>query len=675
MKYKKYRALILFLIININLSAAITDIRIAYINPNDNLGTISPYTTLKAIIPEEFLQRAKSNNYTHIMVQYYLNESYCERGDWHNGKYRGGTGIDGSFNSGGLYNVIKSHLDLVVNKYGLQFIPSIGVGCTGTTWVGIPNDNDLSGTMGANPNMDLYALNTGTDGVGIPCIAPGQSNGFDTTFKHFVSVLNAACNDIGYNLPYINLGYSEAFMDHNATIGSTTYNTGHIIYGTPASNGSGGTKTSIDQIWLSNHQQDTTALVIASLRKRLETLRSLAGTNRFASTKLLIYGDLFSDEFQKACDKINPSGNNTFDTLPTVDLPSRMPQSLKDSIIIMPWWYEEAYQTIPDYYNNENEFKHFTDNGIKIIYIRCLADNDTTDLTILNSRIKQLRNSINAVKNHSNNALIIGYCAAHWNRYAYSNTGLTWNAMEFMAYGNQVARPNIRFSRIPQGTLNGAAILPLLCSQTEVTQGDYYATTGKFPFFYDSTGNLNFPTENVTFYDAILYCNARSLREGLKPVYSYDSPQFNGDVCTSISNLSADTSKSGYRLPSPEEWEYIYMAGTITDYYWGFNTIGLYCWYYNNSSNKTQPVSQKLPNAFGIYDIAGNIWEWTCKYDGTFISGLSGGCYTNTISEPYFKHNGYIIINNEGLRERTNGFRIVRKEPPDLSPIINLLLD
>jgi len=73
-----------------------------------------------------------------------------------------------------------------------------------------------------------------------------------------------------------------------------------------------------------------------------------------------------------------------------------------------------------------------------------------------------------------------------------------------------------------------------------------------------------------------------------------------------------------FRLPSEAEWEYAYRAGTTTRFYWGddpdYTEIGDYAWYLNNSLSYTHPVGQKLPNAWGLYDMAGNAWEW-CEDD------------------------------------------------------------
>ena len=100
-----------------------------------------------------------------------------------------------------------------------------------------------------------------------------------------------------------------------------------------------------------------------------------------------------------------------------------------------------------------------------------------------------------------------------------------------------------------------------------------------------------------------------------------------------------------YRLPSEAEWEYACRAGTETRYYWGNSnsesTMGRYCWYSSNSNSSTHSVGIKQPNAWGLYDMSGNVPEWCediyttdyrdCPTDGSAYTGLGFGLGSNRV--------------------------------------------
>ena len=95
------------------------------------------------------------------------------------------------------------------------------------------------------------------------------------------------------------------------------------------------------------------------------------------------------------------------------------------------------------------------------------------------------------------------------------------------------------------------------------------------------------------------------------------------DVQEFIKKLNQKEGTNKYRLPSEAEWEYACRAGSKTRFYFGDSNGSLeqYAWYNSNSSSKTHPVAKKKPNAWGLYDMHGNVWEWCQGWKGDYPSG------------------------------------------------------
>jgi len=146
-------------------------------------------------------------------------------------------------------------------------------------------------------------------------------------------------------------------------------------------------------------------------------------------------------------------------------------------------------------------------------------------------------------------------------------------------------------------------------SQYEVTQKEWQEIMGTNPSKFKGD---NLPVENVSWYDAVAYCNALSTAEGLTPCYS-----------GSGTNIACDWNANGYRLPTEAEWEFAARGGSTGSptTYAGSNNIDEVAWYDGNSGSKTHDVGTKKPNELGIYDMSGNVREWCWDWYGDYSSG------------------------------------------------------
>jgi formylglycine-generating enzyme required for sulfatase activity len=147
----------------------------------------------------------------------------------------------------------------------------------------------------------------------------------------------------------------------------------------------------------------------------------------------------------------------------------------------------------------------------------------------------------------------------------------------------------------------------LWVGRTEVTQAQYVAVMGSSPHSFPGCGDTC-PVESVSWFDAVRFANALSEKEGLKACYIIE-----GDVVTWPDGVQC----GGYRLPTEAEWEYAARAGQDLPY-GHTETVNEAGWTVANSKGRPQPVATLAPNAWGIHDMVGNVWEWCFDWRGKY---------------------------------------------------------
>jgi len=236
---------------------------------------------------------------------------------------------------------------------------------------------------------------------------------------------------------------------------------------------------------------------------------------------------------------------------------------------------------------------------------------------------------------------------------------------------------------IPAGTLTwGSATITLSAfkmSNLQVTQEQYQEVMGVNPSYFSSnpaageTQNKR-PVEMMTWFDAIEFCNKLSTKEGLTPVYTITGRTPATGYPIASATVTANWENNGYRLPTEAQWEYACRAGSTTIWYFGDTEAELvnYAWYEENSNSRTHQVGKKLPNAFGLYDMYGNVAEWCWDWYGDYPTSSQTN-YTGAVSGDYRVERGgswYVSAGYTRSSSRVNahpsgvgvytGFRVVR---------------
>lgn len=189
----------------------------------------------------------------------------------------------------------------------------------------------------------------------------------------------------------------------------------------------------------------------------------------------------------------------------------------------------------------------------------------------------------------------------------------------------QMGSPEDEAWRSQDETRHTVTVSDFYMSIYELTQAEYQEIMGDNP---SSFSGDDLPVENISWLDAVHYCNARSEKEGLTPVYSIDGQ-----------SVTWDCSANGYRLPTEAEWEYACRAGTTTPFntetsisaeecnYYGHYPYEIENNYFSQGNLDTKPgeyrqttvaVDSFSPNRWGLYNMHGNVGEWVWDYYGAY---------------------------------------------------------
>jgi formylglycine-generating enzyme required for sulfatase activity len=248
--------------------------------------------------------------------------------------------------------------------------------------------------------------------------------------------------------------------------------------------------------------------------------------------------------------------------------------------------------------------------------------------------------------------------------------------------------------------LKGVVVADFYIGRYEVTQRQWMEVMGGNPSRFRGEDR---PVEMVSWYDAVEYCNKRSLKEGLEPYYHIQKgrkdpnnrpdPKF-GDLDEVKWTVTINAGAGGYRLPTEAEWEYAAGGGRLSRSYTysGSDNVDEVAWYWRNCGDRDlsgawswpliqqnhdqpKPVGRKKPNELGLYDMSGNVREWCWDWYGDLPTGVTNPVGANAGFRRVWRGGGWmgadfccassyrggLAANGKGPDQ---GFRVCRGKKP-----------